>query len=111
VLAYSNRVKVDVLGVDPGVLDREGAVSEAVARQMARGVRERLGADIGLSTTGVAGPTGGSPEKPVGSVWIGYADAEGDFGLLRRFVDDRILNKELSATASLDLVRRRLLRT
>lgn len=111
VLAYSNRVKVDVLGVDPGVLDREGAVSEAVARQMARGVRERLGADIGLSTTGVAGPTGGSPEKPVGTVWIGYADAEGDFALLRRFVDDRILNKELSATAALDLVRRRLLRT
>ncbi len=109
VVAYCNGVKTGVLGVDPGVLEREGAVSETVARQMARGVRDRLGADIGLSTTGIAGPTGGTPEKPVGMVWIGYADADGDCAVLRRFVDDRILNKELSATAALDLVRRRLL--
>lgn len=108
VVAYCNSVKERLLGVDPQVLAREGAVSEAVARQMARGVRERLGADVGVSTTGVAGPTGGTAEKPVGTVWVGYADAHGDHAVRFRFVDDRLLNKELSGTAALNLLRRHL---
>lgn len=109
IIAYSNAVKVGLLDVDPDVLDADGAVSEAVARQMARGVRARLGADVGVSTTGVAGPTGGTPDKPVGTVWIGYADAERDFAVLLRLVQDRILNKELTTTAVLNLLRRQLL--
>ena len=77
VVAYANQAKVSLLGVDPDVIEAHGAVSEPVARQMAAGVRERLGADWGLSATGVAGPGGGTPEKPVGLVWIGLAGPEG----------------------------------
>lgn len=109
VVAYSNVVKVHQLGVDAETLEREGAVSEAVALQMARNVRERLGADIGVSTTGIAGPTGGTVDKPVGTVWIAYADGEGERAVLLRLFQDRVLNKELTVTALLNLVRRRLL--
>lgn len=73
VVAYANAAKVALLGVDPAVLAHEGAVSEAVALQMAAGARERLGADIGLSTTGIAGPAGGSVDKPVGLVYMALA--------------------------------------
>lgn len=108
VVAYGNSVKRSALGVDEAALDEAGAVSEAVARQMARGVRARLGADVGLATTGIAGPGGATPDKPVGLVWIGYADAEGDFAVRFLFAHDRLLNKELTATAALDLLRRHL---
>lgn len=77
VVSYANAVKEQLLGVEPGVLATEGAVSEAVARQMALGARTRLGADLALSFTGVAGPDGGSAEKPVGTVWMARADAAG----------------------------------
>ncbi len=73
VVAYANEVKSGQLGVDPAVIERQGAVSRAVARQMALGVAERLDADAGLSITGVAGPTGGTAEKPVGTVWYAAA--------------------------------------
>lgn len=108
-VAYSNGVKIHQLGVDPRVLDDEGAVSEDVARQMAVGVRDVLGADIGISTTGVAGPTGGTPDKPVGTVWIGYADRAGVEARLLRLVDQRLLNKELTTTLLLDTLRQKLL--
>ncbi len=106
VVAYANRVKRDVLGVPADLLDEYGAVSEPVAVQMAMGVRERLGVDVGVATTGIAGPTGGTPEKPVGTVWLGYADEHRARAVQRHFVEDRSLNKELFATAALDLVRR-----
>ena len=77
IVAYANQIKVDFLGVDPATLDAHGAVSEEVARQMALGVRGRLKTDWGLSATGVAGPGGGTPEKPVGLVWIGLAGPDG----------------------------------
>ena len=77
VVAYANEVKVAMLGVDPAVLEAQGAVSEVVAGQMAAGVRDRLGTDWGLSATGVAGPGGGTPDKPVGLVWIGLAGPDG----------------------------------
>jgi len=109
IVAYSNGVKTQLLGVDPDVLDDSGAVSEGVARQMADGVRARLGADIGISTTGVAGPTGGTQDKPVGTVWIGYSDARGVETRLLRLVQDRRINKELTTTLLLDHVRRNLL--
>ena len=108
VVAYGNTVKLGALGVSEDALENEGAVSEVVARQMARGIRERLGADVGLSTTGIAGPSGGTPEKPVGTVWIGYADASGDEAKLFRLTEDRLLNKELTSTAVLNEIRRRL---
>lgn len=109
VIAYANSVK-EQLGVSAAVLEAEGAVSEAVVLQMAEGVRTHLGADIGLATTGVAGPDGGTPEKPVGTVWIGYADADGSTALLLRLTHDREMNKELSSTGVLELARRQLLR-
>lgn len=74
VVAYDNRVKIDVLGVRPATLERFGAVSEETALEMAQGVRARLHADIGVATTGIAGPSGGSAEKPVGLVWLALAD-------------------------------------
>ena len=77
VISYSNESKIDLLNVDPGALERHGAVSEEVAKQMAVGARDRLGADIALSTTGIAGPDGGTDEKPVGTVWVGLATKKG----------------------------------
>ena len=105
VVAYSNDVKVRLLGVDPGTLASEGAVSEAVALQMARGVRARFGADLGLATTGIMGPTGGTDTKPVGTVWVGYATAGGERAVLLQLATDRQRNKERAATAALNLVR------
>ena len=77
IVAYANVVKTTQLGVDPATLDRSGAVSEAVALEMARGARLRLKADIALATTGIAGPEGGSAQKPVGLAWFGLDDAVG----------------------------------
>lgn len=84
VVAYANDVKEKVLGVSGEDLERHGAVSEPVVRQMAEGVRWLLGADYGVATSGVAGPTGGTPEKPVGTVWIAVASPEGT--VAERFV-------------------------
>ena len=75
VVAYSNEVKECALGVKHSTLEAHGAVSEATVREMVEGVRSRLGADLAIATTGVAGPDGGTPEKPVGTVWIAVADA------------------------------------
>lgn len=108
-VAYCNSVKIHALGVDADALEDTGAVSEAVALQMARGVRNRLGADIGVSTTGIAGPTGGTPDKPVGTVWIAYSGPDGETATLLRLVKHRGLNKELTTTAVLDLIRHRLI--
>ena len=109
VVAYSNAAKVDLLGVARETLARDGAVSEDVARQMARGVRIRLGADVGLATTGIMGPTGGTPGKPVGTVWVGYADGAGEQAQVFRFSHPREINKERAATAALNLARLQLL--
>lgn len=110
VIVYGNSTKIDLAGVDEAALAEDGAVSERVARQLAEGVRQRLGADLGLSTTGIAGPGGGTPEKPVGTVWLGYADERGTYAVRLHFTLDRLLNKRLTTTAALNLVRRQLLR-
>ncbi|HIL57967.1 MAG TPA: CinA family nicotinamide mononucleotide deamidase-related protein, partial [Rhodothermales bacterium] len=110
VLAYCNSVKENQLGVPEADLAEHGAVSEPVALAMARGARELTGADIGLATTGVAGPTGGTPEKPVGTVWIAYASGEGERAVRLQLSTDRGVNIGLTVTATLDLLRRQLLR-
>jgi nicotinamide-nucleotide amidase len=76
-VSYANEAKIELLGVPAALIEAHGAVSPEVAAAMAEGVRNRLGADLGLSTTGVAGPAGGSPEKPVGLVYLGLATAKG----------------------------------
>lgn len=76
IIAYHNSVKVSQLAVEQEQLDAYGAVSEIVAKQMAKGARNRLNVDLAVSVTGVAGPGGGSVEKPVGTVWIGLATVE-----------------------------------
>lgn len=89
VVSYSNEAKRDVLGVDMAAIERNGAVSEIVARQMAEGARRISGADYAVSTTGIAGPTGGSKEKPVGTVWFGVATPEGSYAVMRHSGTDR----------------------
>ena len=76
-MAYSNEVKESALGVQHSTLEAHGAVSEETVREMAEGVRECLGADYAIATTGIAGPTGGTPEKPVGTVWVAVASVQG----------------------------------
>jgi PncC family amidohydrolase len=75
VVAYANRIKIAQLGVSPKTVDEFGAVSRETVLQMALGVRERFGADLGLAVSGIAGPGGGTPEKPVGLTWIGLSAA------------------------------------
>lgn len=90
VVAYSNDVKQSALGVKASTLDTFGAVSEETVREMAEGVRTRLGVDYGIATSGIAGPTGGTPEKPVGTVWIAIAGPDGVETRLKKFGDDRL---------------------
>lgn len=109
-VTYSNRSKVDVLGVDPATIDRCGAVHEDTAVEMAEGVRQRAAADYGLSTTGIAGPTGGTAEKPVGTVCIGLSGPGGRQARRYNFrFDDRGMNKKIFAHTALNLLRRELL--
>ena len=77
-VTYTNEIKQKLLGVKKETLDAHTAVSAEVAMEMARGVRERTGSDIGLSATGIAGPTGGTPETPVGTVFLGISSASGE---------------------------------
>lgn len=104
VVSYAYSAKETLLGVDHDLLLREGAVNKEVACQMASGIRQRLGADVGIGITGIAGPGGGSPEKPVGLVWIGMADATD--AIAERFVwgSDRVGNKQKSVEAALRML-------
>jgi nicotinamide-nucleotide amidase len=108
-VTYSNRAKVRALGVSAADLAAHGSVSEPVARQMAEGVRERAGADIGMGITGIAGPGGGTADKPVGTVYIAYADGSGTEARRYQLMRERARNKELSTQIALDWIRRRLL--
>lgn len=104
VVAYANEVKINVLGVRREDLEREGAVSEPVVLQMAEGVRRLLGADYAVSTSGIAGPDGGSAEKPVGTVWIGVATPQGAFARKFVFSFTRERNIAKAAAKALELV-------
>jgi len=109
VIAYSNTLKEKLLGVDPTLLVEHGAVSSAVAQAMADGIRHKTAADIGVAVTGIAGPTGGTPEKPVGTVFVGLSTPDETVDIPCRFSGDRWQIQELTAVKSLDLVRRLLL--
>ncbi len=104
IIAYSNEAKVALLGVSPSTLEDYGAVSEPTALAMARGARERFGADIAVSTTGIAGPTGGTTDKPVGLVYIGLVSMLGEQCERHVWKEDRSGNKRLSAEAALRLL-------
>ena len=109
VVAYANEAKRDLLGVPEALLREHGAVSELVARAMAEGARARLGADLALATTGISGPDGGTPEKPVGLVWIAYASKDGVEAEQMIFPFDRERHRTITAQTALDWVRRALL--
>jgi len=110
-VTYANSAKSDVLGVDPKLIKKHGAVSEAVARAMAEGAHTRAASKHGLATTGIAGPTGGSADKPVGTIYIALASGDSET-VVRKFVfpTDRETFKQLAAQTALDLLRRRLLK-
>lgn len=109
VVAYANEVKTSLLGVPPSVLDAHGAVSPECAGAMAQGVRERLGADVGLATTGIAGPDGGTAAKPVGTVCIGLATASGTRTSRYQLWGTRDWVKLLASQVALDWLRREAL--
>ncbi len=109
VIAYSNDLKEKLLGLDPTLLEKHGAVSSEVARAMADGIRSKTSADISVAVTGIAGPTGGTPEKPVGTVFVGLSTPDETVDIPCRFSGDRWQIQELTAVKSLDLVRRLLL--
>ncbi|WP_283637633.1 CinA family protein, partial [Alistipes indistinctus] len=109
VVAYSNEVKTALLGVDPDSLNRYGAVSRSIAEQMAEGVRRATGATDGISTTGIAGPTGGTPGKPVGTVWMAVATPEGVHSRCMVFGSVRAQNIERSSSNCINLLRLQLL--
>lgn len=107
IISYANHVKVEQLGISRQQLDEVGAVSKEVALQMAKGVAERLGTDIGISTTGIAGPGGGSKEKPVGTVWMGFYQKEGQhFAIKALFTKNRLMNKQRTMLVLLETTRR-----
>ena len=109
-VTYSNDAKTAVLGVSAETLDRYGAVHEETAKEMANGARRVSGADFGLSTSGIAGPGGGSPDKPVGTVCIGLSSAAGTKGYRYRFpFADRWKNKSVFAVTALNVLRKEIL--
>ena len=94
VCSYSNEIKNKILGVDKAVLDTLGAVSAETAKQMAKGVRLLSNSDIAVSTTGIAGPTGGTPTKPVGLVYIGISTKKGDFAVKALLAENKSNTRE-----------------
>jgi nicotinamide-nucleotide amidase len=108
-ITYANEAKVSLIGVDESLLAKHGAVSEEVARAMAAGARARAGADFALAVTGIAGPTGGTEAKPVGTVFIALADATGVSARRNVFIGDREMIRDRSAKMALTLLRFRLI--
>lgn len=108
IVAYSNRSKSELLDVPEGTLAEHGAVSEQTASAMAAGVRARSDADIGLAVTGIAGPSGGTPEKPVGRVFVGLSTEEETCTQPLQLTGNRLIIKQRTAQAALEMVRRYL---
>lgn len=108
VVCYSNELKTKLAGVSPSLLEGNGAVSKPVAQALAEGIRKRVGASIGIGITGIAGPSGGSAEKPVGLVYIALADEKGTQARVFQFPGDRERIRHLSSQAALEMIRRRV---
>ena len=108
VVAYSNDVKTALLGVNADDLNRCGAVSRPVAEQMAAGVRKATGATYGIATTGIAGPTGGTPDKPVGTVWMAVSGPDETYSIRMVFGSLRSQNIERASSNAINLLRLRL---
>jgi PncC family amidohydrolase len=104
IVAYANDAKLRLLGVRPETLQAHGAVSQETVLEMARGVRRVLGADIGVSVSGVAGPGGEMPGKPVGLVWLGLSTPRGEWAVQCLFHGGRVEIKESSAEKALELI-------
>jgi nicotinamide-nucleotide amidase len=105
IVAYSNQVKEKFLGVRPEILKKHGAVSEAVAREMAGGARKKFGADFAIAVTGIAGPTGGTKTKPIGTVFIALAGAFGTIVERKLNCFGREKFKEVTARQALEMLR------
>lgn len=108
-VVYSNQLKISFANVAPDLIAQHGAVSEEVAKALASGIRQRTGATIGLGVTGIAGPSGGTEEKPVGLVYVAVSDAQKTDVLEHTFRGPRSRIREWAATQALDLIRRRLM--
>ncbi|GAB3885590.1 competence/damage-inducible protein A [Spirosoma agri] len=109
IVSYSNAVKVNQLGVQASMLEQFGAVSEETVRQMAEGVRTALGTNVGIATSGIAGPDGGTPDKPVGTIWIACATDQRTVARLLRLGQYRDQNIQLTSTYVLNMLREELL--
>jgi nicotinamide-nucleotide amidase len=110
IVAYDNRVKTGALAVSEADLERFGAVSREVVAQMASGIRKALGVDVGVATSGIMGPGGGSDEKPVGTLWVGVETPSHTHTITIVMRHGRLDNKARSATTALDVIRRVLLK-
>ena len=104
IISYSNQAKQELLDVTEKMLQEYGAVSKQTAKAMAIGIKEKSKVDIGISTTGIAGPTGGTKEKPVGLVYIGIADSKNVFVKKFLFSGNRLQNKESTCNAALEML-------
>ncbi len=111
VVAYDNQQKENILGVDPHTLQAHGAVSEATVIEMASGIKEKMKTSFGVATSGIAGPDGGSAEKPVGTIWIALAHDAGVETRLLQLGKNRMVNIQATAVKTLDLIRRHLNQT
>lgn len=104
VVSYANEAKIHLLGVSSDTLEKFGAVSSETVLEMARGVRIALSADIGISTSGIAGPTGGTQDKPIGTVWIGFSSNLGEEARHFLFKGNRLSIKEQATHAALEIL-------
>ena len=110
VVAYSNEIKSSVLNVNKDIINSHGAVSDEVAMEMARGVKEKFSSDIGISTTGIAGPSGGTKSKSVGLVYVGFSTGEFEKTYKFSFTPYRKENKLMTSQAALNIIRLFLLK-
>ncbi|MCH2044154.1 MAG: nicotinamide-nucleotide amidohydrolase family protein, partial [Saprospiraceae bacterium] len=109
VIAYSNQVKINVLGVHPNTIEDHGAVSEQTVRAMAKGLMNSLGVDYAIAVSGIAGPGGGRPNKPVGTIWVAVGNKDQIFTKKLQLSKDRTRNIQLTTTIALNILRRFLL--
>jgi len=106
-VAYSNEIKINILGVKAETIEKYGAVSEQTVLEMAYNIRKMFGADIGVATSGIAGPGGATPNKPVGTIWVAYSDENETKAKLYQLGNDRMVNIQVTTNLLLDWIRRK----